>query len=331
VPIDHDEQKVLKYYERFYRIARQYSGLQFDPATVAKLELEYNDVHRRLAMEKNPNKTEFVETMVQLHSAIFDISPEQARPSAVLRVEANNTVDKITGKTSSDIEGDWAKLENYLRLCYRSIQKELKPASSKAKEKAMSKKYSFVTIWKVNAPVEKVWDAITDSLKWPQWWKGVEKVVELEKGDADGIGSVHRYTWKSALPYRLSFDMRLTKMEKYKYLEGEAFGELVGKGIWHFNQTGNITTIRYNWDVSTTKVWMNFLAPLLKPAFEWNHDYVMKSGGEGLAKLLDTKLVSTEEENAKKDPTLPVLAGVAGLAASAGVVVFLARRKKPAK
>jgi Polyketide cyclase / dehydrase and lipid transport len=201
----------------------------------------------------------------------------------------------------------------------------------KGDKTVMGKVYKFVTVWKIEAPVEKVWDAITDSLKWPEWWKGVEKVVELEKGDADGIGSLRRYTWKSALPYRLSFDMRLTKMEKYKYLEGDALGELQGKGIWHFKQDGNITTIRYNWDVSTTKAWMNLVSPLLKPAFEWNHDYVMKSGGEGLAKLLGAKRLSTEEERAKKDSNLPVLASVAGLAASAGVVVLLARRKKPDK
>src|SRR5579859_5511916 len=69
VPINHDEQKVRAFYERFYRLARRYSGLTFDPATVGKLELEYNDIHRRLAGK--PDKTEFVETMTRLHSTIF--------------------------------------------------------------------------------------------------------------------------------------------------------------------------------------------------------------------------------------------------------------------
>jgi hypothetical protein len=45
------------------------------------------------------------------------------RESAELRVLANNTVNLITGKTSTDPEADWAKLESYLRDCYRSIQK----------------------------------------------------------------------------------------------------------------------------------------------------------------------------------------------------------------
>ena len=36
---------------------------------------------------------------------------------------------------------------------------------------------------------------------------------------------------------------------------------------------------------------MNLLAPLGRPIFAWNHDWVMKHGGEGLARLLGARLV----------------------------------------
>jgi hypothetical protein len=124
VPVDHDEKTVLKYYEKFYRIARRYSTLTFDPVKVARLEMEYWDVHRQLV--GNPDKSRFIETMIELHAAVFDLASEQARESAELRVLACNTVDLITGKLSTDVPGDWAKLESYLRDCYRSIQRELK-------------------------------------------------------------------------------------------------------------------------------------------------------------------------------------------------------------
>lgn len=127
VPVNHDEHKVRAFYERFYRLARRYSGLTFDPATVGKLELEYNDVHRRLSGK--PDKTEFIETMTRLHSAIFGLSPEKARESAELRVLANNTVDLITSHTSTDPESDWRKLEDYLQQCYRSIEREWNAAN----------------------------------------------------------------------------------------------------------------------------------------------------------------------------------------------------------
>ncbi len=123
VPVDHDEQKVLSYLQKFYRVARRYSGLQFDPERVAQLELQYFDVHRRLVGAED--KSEFVETLVQLHSAIFGLSPEAVRESAQWRVRAADIVDLITGKLSTSIEEDWARLEEYLCLCYRSLQQAL--------------------------------------------------------------------------------------------------------------------------------------------------------------------------------------------------------------
>lgn len=127
-PLDHNQQEVLKYYEKFYRMAHRFSGLEFDPRRVAELELEYNDVHRKLVGQED--KAEFIATMVKLHSTLFGISPEQAQASAEWRVKANNTVDLITGKTSEDKEGDWRKLEEYLRHCYGSIEQERNIVSS---------------------------------------------------------------------------------------------------------------------------------------------------------------------------------------------------------
>ena len=122
-PLNHDEAVVGAFYERFYRLARRYSGLQFDPARAAALELRYNVEHRRLV--GSPDKTSFIEAMTALHGELFGLTPTQARPSAELRVQANNTVDRITSRTSTDIPADWARLEDQLCQCYTSIRTEL--------------------------------------------------------------------------------------------------------------------------------------------------------------------------------------------------------------
>ncbi len=153
--------------------------------------------------------------------------------------------------------------------------------------------YAFTTTWRLAAPIEPVYDAIVHSERWPSWWKGVERVEELRPGDADGIGSLRRYTWKSKLPYRLVFDMTVTQIEAPSYLAGQASGELEGTGIWHLSSDGQVTTVRYDWNVRTTKAWMNALAPIARPFFAYNHDVVMQWGGEGLAQLLNTRLVTT--------------------------------------
>ncbi len=122
VAVNHDKQAILALHVKFYRIAQRYSGLRFDAERVAALEEQYWDVHRRLSGKSD--KTEFIQTMIDLHSATFGISPAQARESAELRVLANTIVDLITSKTSTNPQADWAKLEDYLRQCYRSIRRE---------------------------------------------------------------------------------------------------------------------------------------------------------------------------------------------------------------
>jgi len=151
--------------------------------------------------------------------------------------------------------------------------------------------YRLTTWWKVDAPLEAVWEAIYHPDHWPDWWPGVEQVLELSPGDECGIGAVHRYTWKSALPYRLSFDMRVTRIERLVALEGVACGELDGRGCWQFSRDGELTVVRYDWQVQTGKRWMNWLAPIARPLFRWNHDVVMRAGGLGLARLLSARLV----------------------------------------
>jgi hypothetical protein len=147
-------------------------------------------------------------------------------------------------------------------------------------------KYRFVTIWHVAAPIESVWNEIYYSEFWPIWWKGVESVVELKPGYKDGIGSVRRYTWKSLLPYKLTFDMRTVRVEPLSMIESVATGDLEGKGLWQFSVDRTGTVARYDWEVETTKLWMNILSPLARPLFKWNHDVVMEWGAEGLRKRL---------------------------------------------
>jgi Polyketide cyclase / dehydrase and lipid transport len=148
--------------------------------------------------------------------------------------------------------------------------------------------YHFVTHWHVDAPIDDVWETISHSERWPSWWKGVEKVVELEAGNKDGIGNLRHYVWKSLLPYRLGFDVRTTRIERPHVLAGDASGELAGTGRWDIRESpAGGTDLTYYWDVRTTRAWMNALAPLARPIFRWNHNYVMNSGARGLAKLLE--------------------------------------------
>ena len=101
---------------------------------------------------------------------------------------------------------------------------------------------------------------------------------DAEPGDAEGIGALRRMTWRTALPYTLSFDMRTTRVEPMRLIEGRAEGELAGRGRWTLAADGGVTRVRYEWIVAVEKPWMRALAPLLRPVFAWNHNKVMGWG-----------------------------------------------------
>ena len=158
--------------------------------------------------------------------------------------------------------------------------------------------YHLLSEWQLAAPIERVWEALVRPQDWPRWWPYVEQAVPVATGNGRGIGARTQYLWSSRLPYRLAFEMRTTRAEPPLLLEGEASGDLEGRGRWRLARAGGATLVRYEWRVRPTKRWMNMLGPLLAPLFAWNHDQVMRAGGRGLARYLGANHVNCVSRNA---------------------------------
>jgi uncharacterized protein YndB with AHSA1/START domain len=146
--------------------------------------------------------------------------------------------------------------------------------------------FHLLTGWSFDAPRETVWRALIAPEEWPSWWRAVAAVERLAEGDANGVGAVRRMTWRTALPYTLTFDMRTTRVEPMALIEGRAEGELTGIGRWRLSGDGAHTGAQYEWIVDVTKPWQRLFAPLLRPVFTWNHNIVMAWGEAGLARKL---------------------------------------------
>ncbi|GAB3629395.1 polyketide cyclase [Pandoraea terrae] len=159
-------------------------------------------------------------------------------------------------------------------------------------------KYRFLTLWRLTAPLPEVWEAIRDAEHWPGWWPCVRSVREMRHGDESGVGTVRQFKWRGALPYSLTFDMRVTRVEPMRLIEGAASGELEGVGRWRFDTEGAVTVVRYDWHVHTRRAWMNRLAPIARPLFKWNHDFVMRRGAQGLADFLNAHVVEVLDTDA---------------------------------
>ncbi len=104
---------------RYYAIVRRHSNITFDPVEVARAEIRYWVVHRRLS--GSGDHEELVDTFARLHAVTFDLAPARARESAEFRTRAAIVVDDITARRSVDVDGDWGRVELLLRRCYRSL------------------------------------------------------------------------------------------------------------------------------------------------------------------------------------------------------------------
>jgi uncharacterized protein YndB with AHSA1/START domain len=51
-----------------------------------------------------------------------------------------------------------------------------------------ARQYEFLTTWLIEAERERLFEAIWESPRWPQWWPGVVEAVEVEAGDKRGVG-----------------------------------------------------------------------------------------------------------------------------------------------
>jgi hypothetical protein len=145
--------------------------------------------------------------------------------------------------------------------------------------------YHFLTAWLLDCERQAVWDALDDAGSWPEWWRGVER-VELLGDDR------YRIAWRSRIPYELEFEFAVEELDAPHSMFGHATGELAGTGHWRLFEQAGVTAVTYDWNVRTTRAWMNALAPVARPVFEYNHNVVMRWGGEGLARRLGCRLIA---------------------------------------
>lgn len=155
--------------------------------------------------------------------------------------------------------------------------------------------YTFVTEWKLRAPLSAVWDHLLHIEGWPDWWPGVlEATILTNNGHLDGVGSTIRMKWRSWLPYTLSFTLTITEVTQGVRLSATAHGDLNGTGVWEFAERDGTTYATYTWSVSTSKPWMNLVAPVARPLFAHAHHVIMRWGEQGLWRVLTARTTPAE-------------------------------------
>jgi uncharacterized protein YndB with AHSA1/START domain len=147
--------------------------------------------------------------------------------------------------------------------------------------------YHFVTDWRFEAPIDRVYHLISHPLDYPRWWPEVYlSVTEVAPGDAVGVGRVIDLHTRGRLPYTLRWQARTTEVSKPVHLALEATGDFVGGGVWTLWQDGTVTCVRFDWRIRADKPILRSLSWLLKPIFSANHEWAMARGEAALRREL---------------------------------------------
>jgi Polyketide cyclase / dehydrase and lipid transport len=169
-----------------------------------------------------------------------------------------------------------------------------------------STSYHFITQWQVEATCEEIYHTLRDTEDLTRWWPSVYLDVAVrDKGDKNGLGKVVELYTKGWLPYALKWQFRVmdVNQETFSGYALEAFGDLVGSGVWAFEQEGKNCNITYNWKIEATKPILKYLSFMLKPLFSANHHWAMQKGFESLT--LELKRRRGEVVSLPPQPTFP--------------------------
>lgn len=166
--------------------------------------------------------------------------------------------------------------------------------------------YMFETEWLITAPIEKVYELISHAESYATWWPGVVDSHLVAPGADDGVGRTASHVIRSPLGYKMRFETRAIDVDRPNRFSSVVRGDLVGSGTHYLESRPNGTAVRFNWNVSTTKRWMNAASGIVRPAVALAHRHVMFNGCDGMAKALGARLITATSKLVESPTPLPV-------------------------
>ena len=148
--------------------------------------------------------------------------------------------------------------------------------------------FRFEERWELpGAKVRQVYDVLSRGELLPQWWKGVYLEAEkLAPGGEPKVGDRVRVRARGFLPYELNFIVEAVELEPERRVVVRTIGDF--DGLWSavLTQAESGVLVDLVWEVTVLRPILRLLAPLLRPAFAWNHRWTTPRGEKGLREYM---------------------------------------------
>jgi Polyketide cyclase / dehydrase and lipid transport len=148
--------------------------------------------------------------------------------------------------------------------------------------------FRFDERWELpGANVADVYHVLAHGELLPEWWKGVYLEAQPLNGTGEPkVGDRLRVRARGFLPYKLNFIVEAVALEPNRKVVVRTFGDF--DGLWSATLSQHDDGVRVDlvWQVTLLRPILRRLAPLLRPAFAWNHRWTTSRGEAGLRAYL---------------------------------------------
>jgi hypothetical protein len=147
--------------------------------------------------------------------------------------------------------------------------------------------YTFLDKWIIPAPIEVVFEELLHGEEYPKWWSEAwKRVTQIGDIKTATVGAKSEVIAGGFLPYTITLELEIKRIEKPYLIEVVSRGDLEGTGTWRLYAGKDGTAVTYEWRVRADKPLIRFFSPILKPLFKANHNWVMQHGEKALIRKL---------------------------------------------
>lgn len=147
--------------------------------------------------------------------------------------------------------------------------------------------YCFVTRWRFAASAADLYDLISETKHYPEWWRGPKlRVREIVCGEDSGAGKITEFELKGLLPIWLRWQLHCTEAIKPRLIRGESTGDFVGSALWEFKESDGYTEVIFEWRIRCEHRLIKKFSWLLRPFFSLHHHWVMRTWKRSLIAVL---------------------------------------------
>ena len=149
----------------------------------------------------------------------------------------------------------------------------------------MTPAYRFVDRWRIDAPIDRVYDAIGDVRGYERWWTDF---VIRATGDEPppAPGKSNELLVKAYLPYTVNLVLTVIECDRPRRIRSTLSKDFDGTGEWTLGEEDGVTVATLDWRPSVNHSLIRRLTPLLRPLFRSNHAWAMRRGERRLNEYL---------------------------------------------